>query len=166
VRALATTILHRSLPNPELPSQASILAGAVAAAAAAGPPPLAEPPMVSPPPTLAQIDPRWAPPPPHILSRPSPSSEPPDFGLPAPPAMARGHIAKCQIFPGASSQKYNSNSVAVFLILVNCVENHRKIRKMQSLFCWIHGELSYNFCYSGLSKFLLVFAWTIQMWKP
>jgi hypothetical protein len=37
VRALATTILHRSLPNPELPSQASIFAGAVAAAAAAGP---------------------------------------------------------------------------------------------------------------------------------
>jgi hypothetical protein len=37
VRALATTILHRSLPNPELPSQAGILAGAVAAAAAAGP---------------------------------------------------------------------------------------------------------------------------------
>jgi hypothetical protein len=58
VRALATTILHRSLPNPEFPSQAGILAGAVAAAAAAGPPPPAEPPMASPPPILAQIDPR------------------------------------------------------------------------------------------------------------
>jgi hypothetical protein len=37
VRALATTILHRSLPSPELTSQAGTLAGAVAAAAAAGP---------------------------------------------------------------------------------------------------------------------------------
>jgi hypothetical protein len=151
VRALATTILHRSLPNPELPSQAGILAGAVAAAAAAGPPPPAEPPMASPPPTLAQIDPRWASPPPHILSRPSPSPEPPDFSLPTPPAMARGHIATGKIFPGASAQKYISNSVAVFLILVNCVENHREMRKIQGQFCWIHDELYYNFCYPGLS---------------
>jgi hypothetical protein len=37
VHTLATMTLYRSLPNPELPSQAGILAGAVAAAAAAGP---------------------------------------------------------------------------------------------------------------------------------
>jgi hypothetical protein len=48
--------------------------------------------------------------------------------------MARGHIAKGQIFPGASSQKYISNSVAVFLILVNCVENRKKIRKCKANF--------------------------------
>jgi hypothetical protein len=38
-----------------------------------------------------------------------------------------------------------------WLILVNCIENRRKIRKMQGQFCWIRCELSYNFCYSGLS---------------
>jgi hypothetical protein len=37
------------------------------------------------------------------------------------------------------------------LIFVNCVENHRKFRKMQDQFCWIPGELYYNFCYSSLS---------------
>jgi hypothetical protein len=29
---------------------------------------------------------------------------------------------------------------------------------MQNQFFWIRGKLSYNFCYSCLSKFLLVFA--------
>jgi hypothetical protein len=38
-----------------------------------------------------------------------------------------------------------------WLILVNCIENRRKIRKIQGQFCWIRCELSYNFCYSGLS---------------
>jgi hypothetical protein len=55
-------------------------------------------------------------------------------------------------------QKVNSNSFVIWLILVNCVENRRNIGKMQNQICWIHGELSYNFCYSCLSYFLLVFA--------
>jgi hypothetical protein len=57
VRALATTTLYRSLPNPGLPSKTGALAGAMAAAAAAGPPPSAEPPLASPPPTSTQTGP-------------------------------------------------------------------------------------------------------------
>jgi hypothetical protein len=29
---------------------------------------------------------------------------------------------------------------------------------MQNQFFWIRGEISHNFCYSGLSKLLIVFA--------
>jgi hypothetical protein len=53
---------------------------------------------------------------------------------PAPAGRPKGHIAKPSFFPGSLLQKGNSNSVAIFLILVNCVENHRKIRKMQGQF--------------------------------
>jgi hypothetical protein len=52
------------------------------------------------------------------------------FRRAAPAGPPRGHIAKEKIFPRASLQMYISNSVAVFLILVNCVENYRKFRKM------------------------------------
>jgi hypothetical protein len=48
-------------------------------------------------------------------------------------------------------QKVNSNSIVIWLILVNCVEHHRKIIKMQNQFFWINGESYYNFCYSCLS---------------
>jgi hypothetical protein len=50
----------------------------------------------------------------------------PDRRFPA----ARDHIAKINFFPGSLLQKVNSNSKSDFLILVNCVENHRKFRKM------------------------------------
>jgi hypothetical protein len=43
---------------------------------------------------------------------------------------ARDHFAKINFFPGSLLQKVNSNSKSDFLILVNCVENHIKIRKM------------------------------------
>jgi hypothetical protein len=39
----------------------------------------------------------------------------------------------------------------MFPILVNCIENRRKIIKMQTQFFWIRGEKSHNFCYSCLS---------------
>jgi hypothetical protein len=65
--------------------------------------------------------------------------------------MARGDIAKEELFPGALVQKETPLVKTVLLFLVNCVENHRKVRKMQGQFCWIFGELYYNFCYSGLS---------------
>jgi hypothetical protein len=73
------------------------------------------------------------------------------FRRAAPAGPPRNHIAKEKIFPRASLQKYISNSVAVFLILVNCVRKRRKISKMQNQFCWVRGKLSYNFCYSVLS---------------
>jgi hypothetical protein len=53
----------------------------------------------------------------------------PEFGRTAAGRPPRGHIAKGRFFRGASTQKYNSNSKVTFLLLVNCVENHRKITK-------------------------------------
>jgi hypothetical protein len=65
--------------------------------------------------------------------------------------MARGDIAKEKLIPGALLQKETPIVKAVLLIFLNCVENHRKLIKMQDQFCWIPGELYYNFCYSSLS---------------
>jgi hypothetical protein len=48
--------------------------------------------------------------------------------------MPRGHIAKPTFFPGSSLLKVNSNSKSNFLILVNCVENHRKSEKCKTNF--------------------------------
>jgi hypothetical protein len=64
----------------------------------------------------------------------------------APATAPRGDIAKRKVFSRACLQIGNSNSKAILLILVNCVENRRNIR-----FCCIRGEKSYNFCYSLLS---------------
>jgi hypothetical protein len=44
--------------------------------------------------------------------------------------MARGHIAKEELFPRATVQKETPIVKPFLLILVNCVENHRKTRKM------------------------------------
>jgi hypothetical protein len=73
------------------------------------------------------------------LPRPSP-----EFPAGPPPDAPRGYIAKNLLFSRASLQKVNSNSRSDFLILVNCVD-HIKIGKIRNQFCWIHGELSYNF---------------------
>jgi hypothetical protein len=91
---------------------------------------------------------------------PSPSPRPPlakpgggspEFGRTAATRQLRGYIAKAKIIPRASLQKVNSNSKTIWLFLVNCVENHRKIRKMQNQFSRILGEISHNFCYSGVN---------------
>jgi hypothetical protein len=74
-------------------------------------------------------------------------------GIPAspPPPTAKDPIARLEILsgclvhtrdlsvrvyflPGVSVQKKNSNSVAVLLILVNCVENHGNFRKIKTNF--------------------------------
>jgi hypothetical protein len=44
--------------------------------------------------------------------------------------MARGRIAKEELFPGASVQKETPIVKLFWLLLVNCVENHRKFRKI------------------------------------
>jgi hypothetical protein len=44
--------------------------------------------------------------------------------------MARGDIAKEELFPGALVQKETPIVKTVLLFLVNCVENHRKFGKM------------------------------------
>jgi hypothetical protein len=54
----------------------------------------------------------------------------PEFGLPAPANRAQDHIGKQNFFPGSLLQKVNSNSKSDFVILVNFVENQRKIRKV------------------------------------
>jgi hypothetical protein len=65
--------------------------------------------------------------------------------------MARGDIAKVELFPGALVQKETPIVKTVLLFLVNCVENNRKFRKIRGQFCWIRGDLFFNCCYSGLS---------------
>jgi hypothetical protein len=70
-------------------------------------------------------------------SRPSlakPGGGSPEFGFPAPAGHPKGDIAKKSIFPRVFLQKGISNSVGVFLILVNWVENHRKIGKCKANF--------------------------------
>jgi hypothetical protein len=37
-------------------------------------------------------------------------------------------------------QKWISNSIVVLQNLVNCVENRKKFRKMQTQFCWLRRE--------------------------
>jgi hypothetical protein len=148
VRALATTTLYRILPNPGLPSKTGALAGAVVAAAAAGP--LRRPSRPGLP--TPNADPNR---PLAILAPfPRPSSAKPatsSLGIAqaAPASRPKGDIATEKIFPRASLKKGNSNSKTIWLFLVNCVENHREIRKMQNQFFWIRGEISHNFCYSG-----------------
>jgi hypothetical protein len=44
--------------------------------------------------------------------------------------MARGDIAKEELIPGALVQKETPIVKTVLLFLVNCVENHRKFKKM------------------------------------
>jgi hypothetical protein len=52
------------------------------------------------------------------------------FRQAAPAGQPEGHIANPRIFLGSDSQKGNSIVKADLLNLVNCVENHRKFRKM------------------------------------
>jgi hypothetical protein len=75
-------------------------------------------------------------------ARPVPAGGWPEFSRNTAGRPPRGHIAKGRFFPGASAQKYNSNSKVTFLLLVNCVVNYRKIRKMQNELCWIRCEIS------------------------
>jgi hypothetical protein len=60
-----------------------------------------------------------------------------------------------QKVPGTLVKISFLNSKTVWLNFVNCVENHRKNRKMQTLFCWVPGEKQYNFCYYCMSCFLI-----------
>jgi hypothetical protein len=44
--------------------------------------------------------------------------------------QTEGMLVKPEKVVGASRLNRNSNSEVIYLILVNCVENHRKFRKM------------------------------------
>jgi hypothetical protein len=73
--------------------------------------------------------------------------------LAGPPLAARpwATLQRADSFQGPPRKSKTSIVFAVFLIIVNCVENDIKIRKMQNQFCCIGNELSNNFCYSCLS---------------
>jgi hypothetical protein len=84
-------------------------------------------------------------------ARPAPAGGWPEFGRTAaarPPGttLQRGSSSR-----GLDCKTATEIVFGFLLILVNCIENHRKIRKMQTQFYWIRCELCYNFCYSGLS---------------
>jgi hypothetical protein len=64
-------------------------------------------------------------------ARPAPAGGWPEFGRTAAARPPRDYIAKLRFFPGSLLQKVNSNSKTLWLILVNCVENQSKIRKIQ-----------------------------------
>jgi hypothetical protein len=83
---------------------------------------------------------------PHLLS-PTPAATSPEFGETAGGHTPGDPIAKCPFFSGtfkqpegilvkpekvigASRLNRNSNSRSKLLMLVNCVENHRKFSKM------------------------------------
>jgi hypothetical protein len=68
-----------------------------------------------------------------------------------------------QEVPGALVKGCDFNSSCDLLSFVNSVENRRKIRKVQTQFCWIPDEKYYNFCYSCLSCFLIFLALKIEM---
>jgi hypothetical protein len=70
-----------------------------------------------------------------VLPRPRAPASSPELAHPRRPAAPRGHIAKPTIFLGSLLQKVNSNSKTLRLFLVNCIENRRKIRKMQNQLC-------------------------------
>jgi hypothetical protein len=109
-------------------------------------------------PTKPAIRPLATPRPPPRRPRPVPPPTLAGFRPEPRRPCPRDHIAEQNFFSRAFLQFGNSNSKVIFLILVNCVENRRKIRKMQNQFCWIRCEISHNCCYSCLSKFLIVFA--------
>jgi hypothetical protein len=109
------------------------------------------------------------------LSRPSPASSSPEFGRSRRRPWPRGHFARPPIFPRClvrtegiyvNSQKILGtlvknqifNSVAVLLKIVKSVDNCKKIRRMQTQFCWIPCEKHYNFCKACSYFFLIVFA--------
>jgi hypothetical protein len=84
-------------------------------------------------------------------ARPAPADGWPEFGRTAAGRPPRDYIAKERIFSGASPQKGNSNSKVIWLFLVNCVGNWRKLGKMQNQFCWVRCEISHNCYYFFLS---------------
>jgi hypothetical protein len=147
--------LHPPLPLPQFtgPSTETKLAqfaGTSPTAAAPPWPPTSCSPESPPPCPTPQIEPLVTLDLLPVLPRPRAPASSSELAHPRRPAASKGHIAKPTFFPGSLLQKVNSNSKTLWLFLVNCVENRRKIRKMQNQFCWIRCELSYNFCYSLL----------------
>jgi hypothetical protein len=150
------------------------LAGAERTAAGNGRRRRTTPPAPPPPQPRVEIEPR------EPLDNPTPvPSRPrrrssPEFRRPRRPPP-KDHIARPQFFPradpqtegisvrnkkspGSFSQNDISNRKVLLLNLGKFVGNRRKIKKMQTSFCWIPGGKYYNFYYSCLSCFLIVFA--------
>jgi hypothetical protein len=154
-------LLPRSCWNSSLyalPGERRRSAGLQVTAAAAALLHRASSPRASLPQASAQIEPRWATsPPPHLPCqelRRIPTSLPPPHGqgphcntcdLSRVLNVKKGHSCEKLESSRDLSERWNFNSVAILLKLVNSVKNCRKIRKMQTKFCWIPGEKHYNF---------------------
>jgi hypothetical protein len=78
------------------------------------------------------------------LRRPAPFPDWPrrNFGRSRAGRPPQGPHCKRKFLSEGHSASGNSNSKVNCLFLVNCVENRRKIRKMQTQFCWIRGEIN------------------------
>jgi hypothetical protein len=98
-----------------------------------------------------QIGDWCAPQPTPPIPQPIPPPEWLNSGEPRRPARPGTTLRNRSSFSKASLQLVTQIVKVFWLFLVNCVENHIKIRKMQNQFFWIRCELSYNFCYSCLS---------------
>jgi hypothetical protein len=72
-------------------------------------------------------------------------------------------VVKLRELSGTQSKNPIFNSVAKILKIGKSIENHRKLRIMQTQFCWIPDKNYYNCCYSYLSCFLIVVALKIEM---
>jgi hypothetical protein len=67
---------------------------------------------------------------------------------------SKGMVVNRQKVPGALVKNCNFNSICDLLNLVNSVESHRKIIKMQAQFCRIPGGKYYNFLLVSPELFL------------
>jgi hypothetical protein len=81
-----------------------------------------------------QTEPLATPRPSPVLPRPRAPTSSPNSGEQHRCPRPRDDIAKVKIFPGSLLQKRNSNSKSEWLILVNCVENRREIKKCKANF--------------------------------
>jgi hypothetical protein len=119
-----------SLPRRALPEFAPASSEILATAASAGHHRRAASPTASAPKPRHPWAPRRPSGTPRPLPRPAPPPARPEFGRSRAGRPPKGRIAKPRFFPGSLLQKVNSNSIVIWLILVNCVESHRKIVKM------------------------------------
>jgi hypothetical protein len=86
-------------------------------------------------------------------ARPTSAGGWPEFGRTAAGRPPGTTLQKKESFQGPHCERVTQIVKVLWLFLVNYLENCRKIGKMQNQFCWVRGELSYNFCYLHMAGF-------------
>jgi hypothetical protein len=124
--------LHRSSPPPKSHSRRSLSPAMPAAADGAAGPRCSPSTGRSLPPFNPQTEPYGPLDHPLTLPRPFPTASSPESSSPRRPAAPWGHIAKQRIFPRVFLQRVTQIVFVMWLILVNCIENCKKIIKMQN----------------------------------